>query len=328
LLKIKLMKAAVIYSAGAMPEYTDVDDLVVHNENELLITVKAAAIKHLDRGIARGTHYSAEDKKTAKIPGGDGVGVLADGTRVYSMGTGGMLAEKAIINKDRIVKLPNNLDDATAAAMANAVIGSAMGLHFKADIQPGDVVLVNGATGFTGKMALQIAKHYGAKKVIATGRNQKSLQDLLALGADEIISLEQTDETILAQLKETHANSPIDVIIDYLWGHTAEMILATLKGKGSFTHKTRFVSVGAMSGDLIQLSAANLRSVDLQLTGSGLGSWSKEQVRKLFTEILPEMFQLAADGKLKVETIQVNLKDIANLWNMDVPDGKRLVVIP
>ncbi len=322
------MKAAVIYKAGAMPEYTDVDEPVVQNENELLITVKAAAIKHLDRGIARGTHYSADDKKTAKIPGGDGVGVLADGTRVYSMGSGGMLAEKAIIEKDRMVKLPHNLDDATAAAMANAVIGSAMGLRFKADVQPGDVVLVNGATGFTGKMAVQIAKYYGAKKVIATGRNQKSLQDLLALGADEVISLKQDNEKILSQLKEVHTNSPIDIILDYLWGPTAEMLLATLKGKGSFTHKTRYVSVGAMSGDLIQLSAANLRSVDLQLSGSGLGSWSKHQVHKLFTDILPEMFQLAADGKLKVETIKVNLKDIERLWDMEVPDGKRIVVIP
>jgi NADPH:quinone reductase-like Zn-dependent oxidoreductase len=322
------MKAAVIYQAGAMPEYTDVDEPIVRTDDELLITVKAAAIKHLDRGIARGTHYSAEDKTVAKIPGGDGVGVLADGTRVYSMGTGGMLAEKAIIEKDRMVKLPASLDYATAAAMANAVIGSAMGLRFKADIQAGDVVLVNGATGFTGKMAVQIAKHYGAKKVVATGRNEQSLQALLSLGADEIISLKQSDENILSQLKEIHKNTPIDVIIDYVWGHTAEMILATLKGKGSFTNKIRYVSIGAMSGDLIQLSAANLRSVDLQLSGSGLGSWPKEQVRKLFTEILPEMFQLAADGKLKVDTISVPLKDIGKLWDMEVPSGKRIVVIP
>jgi len=322
------MKAAVIYRAGALPEYTDVDEPVVQNENELLITVKAAAIKHLDRSIASGKYYSSDDKKTAKIPGGDGVGVLADGTRVYSMGIGGMLAEKAIIERERVVKLPSNLDDATAAAMANAVIGSAMGLRFKADIQQGDVVLINGATGFTGRVAVQIAKHYGAKKVIATGRNEQSLESLLSLGADEIISVKQSDEHFLAQLKDIHKNTPIDVIIDYLWGHTAEMILAILKGKGSFTHKTRFVSIGAMTGDLIQLSAVNLRSVDLQLTGSGLGSWSKEQVRKLFTEILPEMFQLAADGKLKVETIKVNLKDIETLWNINVEDGKRIVVIP
>jgi hypothetical protein len=127
-------------------------------------------------------------------------------------------------------------------------------------------------------------------------------------------------------LQVIHAATPIDVIIDYLWGQTAECILASLKGRGSFTHKTRFVSVGAMTGDIIQLSAANLRSVDLQLTGSGLGSWSKDQVRKLFTEILPEMFQLAAEGVLVVETIEVKLKDIAELWNLDVPDGRRLVI--
>ena len=81
-----------------------------------------------------------------------------------------------------------------------------------------------------------------------------------------------------------------------------------------------------MSGDLIQLSAANLRSVDLQLTGSGLGAWSKQQVGQLFTEILPEMFQLAAAGKLKVETITVKLEDIAELWNLEVAGGQRLIV--
>ena len=130
----------------------------------------------------------------------------------------------------------------------------------------------------------------------------------------------------MACVKEAHQQSPFDIVIDYLWGHTAEMILASLKGRGSFTHKTRYVSVGSVTGDVIQLSAANLRSVDLQLTGSGLGSWSKDQVQKLFTELLPEAFQLAADGKLKVGTINVALKDIADLWNLTVPDGKRLVV--
>ena len=104
------------------------------------------------------------------------------------------------------------------------------------------------------------------------------------------------------------------------------MILTSVKGTGSFANRIRFVSVGSMTGDLIQLSAATLRSIDLTLTGSGLGSWSKDQVHKLFSEILPEMFQLTADGKLKVETIEVKLKDIAELWNLDVPDGRRLVV--
>jgi hypothetical protein len=77
---------------------------------------------------------------------------------------------------------------------------------------------------------------------------------------------------------------------------------------------------------LIQLSAAGLRSIDLQLSGSGLGSWTKAQVRDLFLEILPEMFRLAADGRLKVDTVQVALRDIGELWDVEVPDGRRLVV--
>lgn len=312
-----------MYQKGELPQYVDFPEPTVQNENEVLVTVKAVAIKHFDKGTASGKHYSSNAKEGGRVIGGDGVCFLEDGTRVYGIGVSGMLAEKATIEKSRIVKLPAGVSDAVAAALANAVIGAAMGLRFKANIQPGDVVLINGATGFTGRVAVQIAKHYGAKKVIATGRNEQSLQDLLDLGADEIISVKQTDESFLAQLKTMQ---PIDVIIDYLWGHTAEMILASLMGKGSFTHKTRFVSVGSMAGDIIQLSAANMRSVDLQLTGSGLGSWSKDEVGKLFTEILPEMFQLAADGKLKVETIEVKLEDISNLWNLDVPDGRRLVV--
>jgi len=322
------MKAAVMYPQGQMPQYIDFPEPVAQNDDELLVTVKAVAIKHLDKSRASGAHYSSEaPQQGGRVAGGDGVCLLADGTRVYGMGVSGMMAQKATIHKSRIVKIPDGLDDATAAALPNAVIGAAMGLRFKAGVEPGDVVLINGATGFTGRVAVQIAKHYGAKKIIVTGRNPQSLTDLLSLGADETVSILQPDESFKAQIKAIHAQTPIDVVIDYLWGNTAQMILDCLKGDGSFSNRIRYVSVGAMSGDLIQLSAANLRSVNLQLTGSGLGAWSKQQVGLLFSEILPQMFQLAADGKLSVQTITHPLQDIARLWDLDVPNGKRLVVI-
>ncbi len=316
-----------MYTKGNLPQYTDMDEPLVQQDDQLLISVKAAAIKHLDRAVASGKHYSSEDKQNARVIGGDGVGVLEDGTRVFALGVSGMVAEKAIIEKSRMVKLPHGIDDATAAALPNAIAGSAMALRYRAAMKQGETVLINGATGFTGKMAVQIAKHYGAGRVIVTGRNEASLQSLLSLGADEIVSVKQSDADFMAQLKAIHNSTPIDVIIDYLWGHTAECILASLKGKGLFTHRTRFVSIGAVTGDSIQLSAETLRSVDLQLSGSGLGSWTKEQMQALLTDILPDMFQLAADGKLKADTISVNLEDIGRLWNMEVPDGKRLVVI-
>jgi NADPH:quinone reductase-like Zn-dependent oxidoreductase len=326
--KTSLMKAAVMYPNRDLPLYEDFPEPVKENEDELLVSVKAVALKHFDKARASGKHYSSDvPSEGGRVIGGDGVCVMKDGTRVYGMGVSGMMAERAIVAKDRIVKLPSKLSDAAAAALPNAVIGAAMGLKFRANLQPGEVVLINGATGFTGRVAVQIAKHYGAKKIIVTGRNQKSLEDLKGLGADQIISLKQSDELILASLREAHAATPIHVIIDYLWGHTAEMILTALKGKGSITCRTRFVSVGAMTGDLIQLSAANLRSTDLLLTGSGLGTWSKEQIQSLFVDILPEMFQLASDGSLTVETKEVKLEDIAKLWDVEIPDGQRLVVI-
>jgi len=321
------MKAAVIYSPGEMPRYVDIASPAPQNEDEVLVSVKAVALKHVDKSRAKGTHYSVEGNPAeARVIGSDGVCVLPDGRRVYAVGESGMMAEKAIVEKKRIVPLPDGLDDLTAAALPNAVFGSAMALRFRAGIEPGDTVLINGATGFTGKVAVQIAKHYGAGRIIATGRNPAALQELLSLGADEVLSTALTDEEFMAELERIHQATPLNVIVDYLWGHSAELILATLKGRGSFTPRTRFVSVGAMTGDLIQLSAANLRSIDLQLSGSGLGSWTRGQVRALFSEILPEMFRLAAEGKIKVATAGVELSGIETLWEELELDGKRLVI--
>ena len=322
------MKAAVIYKKGELPKYAEFADPIVQNENEVLISVKAVAITNLDKGKASGKHYSSEENnQNGFVIGSDGVGLLQDGTRVYARGINGTIAEKAIIDKNIAVPLPDGISDAVAASLPNAVAGSAMALKFRAGIQAGETVLINGATGFTGQMAIQIAKHYGAKKIIVTGRNEKTLQSLLLLGADEIISLKQDDEAIITQLKAIHNNTPIDIVLDYLWGHPAELILTALKGNGSFTNKIRYVTIGGMAGDNIQLSSGILRSVNLQLSGSGLGSWTKNEVKLLFSEILPEMFLLAAQNQLKVNIETVSLADIEEAWAREVSDGKRLVVI-
>lgn len=320
------MKAAVVYKKGELPQYTDFPNPIIENENHLLMDVKASAVKNLDKNIASGKHYSADDKATAKVAGGDGVGFLEDGTRVYALGVTGMIAEKAIVDKNKMVKVPEGLDDCTAAALPNAVAGSAMALRFRADIQEGETVLINGATGVTGKIAIQLARHYGAQRIIVTGRKEETLKALLDLGADEYVLVTQPDEDFIAQLKKIHNTTPIDIIIDYLWGPSAELILKSLKGDGSFTPKTRFISVGSLAGDTIQLSSEILRSVDLKLSGSGFGSWTKSEMKQLITEILPEMFDLAVSKKLVIETVSVAIQDIEKAWDMTVPDGKRLVI--
>jgi NADPH:quinone reductase-like Zn-dependent oxidoreductase len=321
------MKAVVLYPNGGMPQCADVPEPIVQNGKEVLVTVKAVAIKHLDKSRASGKHYSSDaPKENGHVIGGDGVCLLPDGTRVYGIGASGMMAEKATIDSNMIVPIPDGVNDLVAAALPNAVFGAAMALLFKADIQPGDVVLINGATGFTGRVAVQLAKHYGAGKVIATGRNQTSLKELLSMGADEIISVSQDDDSFKSQFMALHSQKPVDIIIDYLWGHTAELILSCLKGNGSFTNSIRFVSVGSMSGDVIRLSAAIMRSTNIQLTGSGLGAWTKSQIQQLFKEILPNAFTLAATGKLIVDTVSVPMENIAGVWDLDVQNGQRLVI--
>ena len=322
------MKAAILYALGQTPKYGDFAEPVAQNEEEVILTVKAASIKNLDKGKASGAHYSSNtDSFEPLVVGVDGVGLLQDGTRVYASGINGMLSERALASKDKLVKIPEKLDDITAAALPNAVLGAAAALRFRANIQAGQTVLINGATGVTGMVAVQIAKYYGAKKVIVTGRNADSLEKLLTLGADEVISLKQEDEQIISKLKEIHRLSPIDCVIDYLWSHPAELILSALQGKGKATHKLRFVTVGSMAGDKIQLSSGTLRSSDIEIVGSGFGSLPDETIDLLFKEVLPEMFHLAAEGKLKVEITTAELKDIETAWNQEIPAGSRLVIV-
>lgn len=322
------MKAAVVFEKGSIPQYTDFPDPEIPQENEVQILVKAASIKNLDRAIASGSHYSVSDEvHQPKIIGTDGAGYLENGEKVYFFSKKGTTAEKVNVERKFVISVPEKLDFAIAAALPNAVMGSAMGLKFKAGMKPGDTVLINGATGVTGKIAIQTAKLYGAKKIIATGRNEESLQSLLSLGADEVVSLRLQEEGFKNKIKHIHNETPIDIVLDYVWGHSVEMILAALKGNGTFSHKTRLVSVGGMGGDTIQLSSQILRGTDIQISGSGLGSWTKEESGLLFTEIIPEMFQAAVDGKITIETEPVKIEDIESVWNAEISAGKRLVII-
>src|ERR1700760_1331711 len=218
------MKAAVLHQLGIAPKYEDFPDPVPQNANQAVLPMKGASIKNLDKGRASGAHY-APHTKFPDVVGIDGVGVLPDGKRVYAMGITGMIAQKALADKNRLVPVPDGIDDVVAAALPNAILGAALALKFRADMTPGKVVLINGATGVTGKIAVQLAKHYGASKVIATGRNPAALKSLTGLGADEALSLSQDQNAFVAGLKAIHAKTPIDIVIDYTWGTPVEWIL-------------------------------------------------------------------------------------------------------
>ena len=323
------MKAAVLHQLGQAPKYEDFPDPVPQNDNQVVITVKAASIKNLDKGRASGAHY-APHTKFPDVVGIDGVGVLSDGKRVYAIGITGMIAEKALADKSKLVAVPDGIDDATAAALPNAIFGAALALKYRASMTPGKVVLVNGATGVTGKMAVQLAKYYGASRVIATGRNAASLQQLTGqLGADEAVSLSQEKDAFVSAVKAIHTKTPIDIVIDYIWGASMEWILQAIKGGGLNTpyHPIRIVTVGNMSGDDMHLGSAQLRSTAIEIVGSGFGSLPPEAFVKMNTEIIPDLMKLAAGGGLRIDTHPVPLSGVEQAWHSQVSPGARIVVM-
>lgn len=320
------MKAAIIEKLGETPKYKDHPTPKVQSNDQIIMNVKAAAVKNLDRIRALGTHYTSH-KEMPAIVGMDGVGVLEDGTRVYAQGITGMIAERALINKNRYTVIPNNLDFNTAAALPNAILGGAMALKIRGEIKPGQNVLINGATGVTGQLAVQLAKYYGAKTVITTGRNPENLQKTKSLGADTTVSLQQDDDALIKEIQKIHKDTPIDLMIDYLWGKPIELIISSIKSGGLTTFtKTRIVTVGSMAGEQINLASDTLRSSAIEILGSGFGSLSQKDFDNFYQELLPEMFQLAADGNLKIELVTGDIKDIENLWEQKIATGKRLVI--
>jgi NADPH:quinone reductase-like Zn-dependent oxidoreductase len=319
------MKAAVLHQLGQAPQYEDFPDPVPHNADEVVLAVKAAAVKNLDKLRAGGSHYASYTQLPVVV-GIDGVGELEDGTRVYAAGVTGMIAQKALIRKGQYVIVPAGVDDSTAAALPNAGMGAAMALLSRAGLNKGETVLINGATGVTGRLAVQLARHYGASAILATGRNPRSLEQLTALGAAEVLSLQEEDSAFVQKIRDLHQRSPINVVIDYLWGHPAELILQALKGSGAFTPRVRFVTVGSMAGENITLPSGILRSSAIELLGSGIGSLSKTEMEYYYSRVLPEMFRLAAAGDLQLPTETAPLRDIAAVWQKPIDAGKRLVI--
>lgn len=315
------MKGAVLAKEGAIPTYTDFPDPIPANDEQVLVTVKAASVTQLDIMKSAGRHYT-HYPQFPTVVGLDGIGMLADGTLIHAVGLTGMMAEKALVRKDAWTVLPGGVDLAIAAALPNALMGSGMALTHRAKIKAGQTILINGATGLTGKLAVQLARYYGATRIIASGRNPEGLAMLEQLGTDEVISLKQDNTSFIEQIKKIHLETPIDIIIDYLWGQPVEMILTALQH--THDHPVKLVTVGQMAGADIKLPSAFLRSSPIELLGSGIGSIPSRELAGYMKNTLPEMYRLAADGRLVMEVETAPLKDIENFWRREA--GKGMVI--
>jgi NADPH:quinone reductase-like Zn-dependent oxidoreductase len=308
------MKAAVITKAGRTPVFADFDDPVPKDDEELIV-VSASALSYVTKSRASGAHHTSPGSLPA-VAGIDGVGRTRDGRRVYFVlpeAPFGGMAEKVAVSTDRCIALPADVDDVTAAAIAIPGMSSWAAFKERARLIAEENVLINGATGTSGRLAVQIAKYLGARRVIATGRNVSALEQVKALGADVIISLNQSPEELETAFKEQFGGEGVDVVLDYLWGPSAEILIRAAARAGKDAVPIRFVQIGAVSGGDIVLPSAALRSSALALMGSGIGSIPPRGLVGAIGGVL----QAVAPGRLKIETKVVPLAEVEEIWNRD-----------
>lgn len=247
------------------------------------------------------------------MPGVDGVGRLADGQRVYFFLPRvpfGAMAETTVVQASLLVPLPDDIDDATAAAAADPGMSSWAALVGRARFAPGESVLVQGATGASGRLAIAIAKHLGAERVVATGRTAASVAPLLALGADAVIALDQPPDDFAAAVR-VQLERGIDVVLDYLWGSPAAQLLAALTARGIPPRRIRYVQIGSIAGEILPFPASFLRSAQLELLGSGIGSVPTERL----VAAIAGLMQAFVPARMHVAFETFPLDEVASVWN-------------
>jgi NADPH:quinone reductase-like Zn-dependent oxidoreductase len=317
------MYAAVVHAFDSPPRYTTFADPVAV-EGEKVVKVSAAGLHPIVKALAKGTHYGSSGELPF-IAGIDGVGRLEDGTRVYfgvSRSPFGTFCERSPAASWMCVPLPEGVDDVTAAGIANPAMSSWVGLTARAKFAAGESVLILGATGVAGQLAVQVAKRLGARRVVAAGRNPETLERLKKLGADAVISLDQDQASVVSAFRSEIAEAGVDIVLDYLWGQPAELVLqaSSQKGLRKAGARVRFIQIGESAGKTISLPAAALRSSGLELLGSGFGSASLDQIR----QVLAEFFEAAAKEPFEFRTKAVPLREVEALWDI-AESGTRLV---
>jgi NADPH2:quinone reductase len=310
--------AAVLHEYNEAPRYGEFEDPAA-GAGQVLVGVGAAALHHLDLLKASGTFYL--DQPLPAVVGGDGAGRLEDGRRVLfeAVSPYGSMAERALANAETLIDVPDGLDDATAAALANSGISGWLAPTWRAQLQPGERVLVLGATGQVGSVAVQTAKLLGAGRVVAAARASDALERLRERGADAAVALDG-DGDLGERLREASGGGGFDVTIDTLWGEPAVAAI------GAAAQFGRHVQVGHMAGPELGLAAPAIRSKSIDVRGF-MHLHVPLEVRR---EAYRRLGEHVARGDIVIELERVALADVASAWERLRSGGARakLVLIP
>jgi NADPH:quinone reductase-like Zn-dependent oxidoreductase len=319
------MHAAVVHAFDHPPRYESFAVPEPAGPDEELVTVLAAGLHPRVRSQANGSHYTSTEALPL-IPGIDGVGRRADGSLVYFVLLDtpyGAMAEQTVIDRRRSIVLSPEADPVRLAAAMNPGMSSWVALHQRVTFTPGQSVLILGATGSAGQLAIQIATHLGAGRVVAAGRGAERLSALAALGADATIDLAQDPEVVAQQVAERAAD--VDVVLDYLWGAPAELVLmALLRGRADRAVLLSWVQIGSVAGPDLRLPSAALRQANVHLLGSGQGSVSPAGI----VATLPALADQISAGSFVIDAAARPLAEVTSVWTEPPGATQRIVLMP
>ena len=323
------MPAAVIVQHSAPPTYQQ-RPIPRRGAGQALIRVAAAPISPLDLLCASGRSYFGPPQ-LPYIPGVQGVGAvvegetLAPGQRVWFTCDAGMkpgdgsMAAFCVIDEPAALALPENVSDDLAAALGLSAIAAWMALTWRGRLQPGEQVLVLGASGAVGQVAVQAAKLFGAGRVIAASRDQAGLARALTRGADATVDLTGDDVDDLHRRIEAACEGPLHLVIDPVWGLPAEAAARALGVEG------RLVNIGAASGPTARFDSATVRSRLHNILGYTNSALSPEQKAQALSEILTH----AAAGRCTVDRETMPLARAGEAWELQAAFARRkLILVP
>ena len=301
------MKAAVVSSFGEPPRYEDFPAPVASGEHDMVVDVLAAGLHRRVRSQAAGSHYTSTGDLPL-VPGVDGVGRGADGLlRYFALEDTklGAMAEQTVIDVRRSAVLPGNADPVAVAAAMNPAMSSWLALRFRADFEAGQDVLILGATGSSGQLAVSVAKLLGARRVIAAGRSAEKLAALDVYGADATVSLSGSAESVGERLAAAAAD--VDVVLDYIWGEPAAAAMAAIiTARPDRGKPLTWVEIGSMAGLTAPVPSAALRAARFRIVGSGQGSVGTGQI----IAELPALAEAITSGSLNDDARAVPLAEV------------------
>jgi NADPH:quinone reductase-like Zn-dependent oxidoreductase len=279
------------------------------------LAVLAAGLNHLDLMKATGRFYAGRPPLPS-VAGSDGVGLRDDGRLVYfdaTVAPFGSMAERTLARNDALIPVPHGVDPVIAAALGNAGLAAHTALHWRAQLQPGETVLILGATGVVGRLAVQVARLLCARRVVAAGRGDEGLARAAALGADATVQLDAVEDLPAAL-------AGADVIIDLLWGEPAVAALEQAN------QGARLVQIGQLAGTEVRLAAPLVRSRAADIRGHNVFHPPFE-VRAAAYE---QLVRGAASGRLHVDVEKVPLDDVEWAWHRLAAGtgGVKLVIVP